>query len=159
MLSCLTSAHCEKIVTMDQNVGLQAFMEKPRIGKTLPPANPGIMFSPTLGSIQRSVHRLSQFHTHGWLLCLGVLVWQSDVDVANCIGVEEGSTHICDGDQERVLNSQNVFLTRNRVGFSEFPAEVLPRRSVRPLCGAPPYRPDANENVGLRRFLCRYRFT
>ena len=40
MLSRLTSAHYEKIVTMDQNVGLQAFMEKPRLGKTLPPANP-----------------------------------------------------------------------------------------------------------------------
>ena len=68
----------------------------------------GVMFSPTLGGIQRSVHRLSQFPAHAWLLCLGVFVWQLDVDVADV-----GSTHICNGDQERVLNLKDVFLARD----------------------------------------------
>ena len=52
-------------------------------------------------------------HTHAWLLCLGALVLQSDVDVADRIGVEVGSTHVCNGDQKRVLDSKKVFLTRN----------------------------------------------
>ena len=118
MLSPLSSTHNEKIVTVHQDVGLQTFMEEVArrshtSGKPSRLPNLGIMFSPTLGSIQRSIHRLSQFPTHTWLLYLGVLVRQTDVDVANCIGVEVGSTHICDGDQERVLNLKDVFLTRN----------------------------------------------
>ena len=52
-------------------------------------------FSPPLGSIQRSVHRFSH---------LGVFVWQSDVDVADCISVEVGSTHVSGGDQGKVLD-------------------------------------------------------
>ena len=48
-------------------------------------------------------------------------------------------------------------ITQHRVGLVEFPVEVLPRRSVRPLCVAPPYTPDANGNVALRRYLCWYR--
>ena len=126
----LTSAHNEKKkknVTVQQNVGLHNFMEevarkshaseKP---SRLP--NLGIMFSPM--RIERS-DGLSQFPTHAWLLCFGVLVQQSDV--ANCIGVEDGSTHACDGDQEKVLKSKNVFLTRN----TEWDSQSLQRRCCR----------------------------
>ena len=49
--------------------------------------------------------------------------------------------------------------TQHRVGLVEFPAEVLPRRSVRPLCGAPPSTPNASGNVGLRLCLCWYQST
>ena len=55
-----------------------------------------IVFSPPLSRIQRTVHRCSQWAAHAWLLCLGILVWQSDVDVPNCICVEVGSTHLPD---------------------------------------------------------------
>ena len=44
--------------------------EKPRVRKILPPPNVSVVFSPTLGSIQRSVHRLSQFPTR-----LAALPW------------------------------------------------------------------------------------
>ena len=108
MLSPILSAHNEKIITMHQNVCLQAFMEEVvrrchALGKSSILPNLSVMLSPSLGCVQRSVHRLSQFPTHAWLLCLGVLVWKSDVDVADRISVQVGSTHICDGDQERVL--------------------------------------------------------
>ena len=85
--------------------------ETPRKSSSL--QNLTMMLSPPLGCIQRSVHCFSQFHTHAWLLCLGVLVWQSNVDVANFISVEVSSTHVSGGDQERVFNSKNIFLTRN----------------------------------------------
>ena len=75
--------------------------------------NLSVMLSPPLGWVPRSLHRLSQFPAHAWLLCLGVFVWQSDADVADHTGVKVGSTHICDGDQEKVLHSKNVFLARN----------------------------------------------
>ena len=146
MLSPLTSALYEKIVTVHQNVGLQAFVEEVArrshaLGKSSLLQNLSIVFSPTLGSIQRTVHRLSQFSTYAWLLCLGVVAWQSDEDVANCISVEVCSAHM--------QHKKNA----------ELPAEVLPRRSARPLYGALPYTPDANVIVGLRRFLCGYRST
>ena len=48
--------------------------------------------------------------------------------------------------------------TQHRLGLVEFPVEVLPRRSVQPLCGAPPYTPGTNGKRG-GRFLCWYRFT
>ena len=58
---------------MHQNVRLQAFMEEVALrshasGKSSRLQNLSIVFSPTLGSIQRTVHRLSQFPTHAWLL-------------------------------------------------------------------------------------------
>ena len=144
-----------------QNVRLQVIVEevarrRHASGKSSTLQNLSLMLSPSLGCVQRSVHPLSQFPTHTWLLCLGVLVWQSDADVADRIGAEVGSTHIFDGDQEKVLHSKCVFLARN-TGFAKFPAEVLPARSVRPLYGAPPYTPDANGNVELRHFRCSYR--
>ena len=54
MLSPLTSAHCVKIVTMHQNVGLQAFMEEVAgrshaSGKSSRLQHLSIMFSPPLG--------------------------------------------------------------------------------------------------------------
>ena len=118
MLSPLVSAHFEKIVTVNQNVSLQTFMEEVTrrsnaSGKSSRLQDLSIVFSPTLCSIPRTVHRLSQIPTHAWLLCFGILVLQSDVDVANCICAEVCSTHICNGDQKRVLNSKHVFLTRN----------------------------------------------
>ena len=64
-----------------------------------------MMFSPTLGSIQGTKHRLSKFTAHAWQHYLGILVWQSDVDVPDSISVEVCSTHICNGEQEGVLNS------------------------------------------------------
>ena len=48
--------------------------EKPRLGKTSRVQNLSVMLSSSLGCAQRSVHCLSQFPTHPWLLCLGVLV-------------------------------------------------------------------------------------
>ena len=62
-----------------------------------------------------------------------------------------GPTHVCDGDQLKVFNSRMVFLTRTRL--AECPTEVLPRRSVRPLCGALPYTPNVSGNVGVRHHL------
>ena len=92
----------------------------------------GKKFSSTLGSIQRYVHRHSQFPAHAWLLCRGILVWQSDVDVANC--AEVCSTQVSGGNQERVLNSKHDFHdTEQWAWLAEFPTDVLPRRSVRLL--------------------------
>ena len=118
MLSPLTSAHNKKFVTMHQNVCLQALVKNWH-GEATPRQNPprlqnlSIVFSSTSGSIQRTAHCLSQFPTHASLLCHGVLVWQSDVDVANCVYVEVGSTHVSGGNQESVINSKHVFLARN----------------------------------------------
>ena len=86
-----------------------------------------IVFSPTSVSIQRTVHRLSQLPTHARLLSLGVRVWQSDADVANCVCVEVGSTHVSGGNQERVLNSKHLFLTRN----TEWDSQSFQRRCCR----------------------------
>ena len=105
MLSLL-STHNEEITTVHQNVRLQVFAEEMTrrshaSGKPSRLQNLGIMFSPSLGSIQRSVHRLSQFpHTH--LAALGSS--QSAVDVANCVCVEVGSTHVSSGNLEKILN-------------------------------------------------------
>ena len=133
--------------------------EMPRRGRIL--QSPGLERNalPTVGAACRDPYnRLSQFLTHAWLLCFGVLVRQSNVDVTNLISKEVSSTHVCDGNQKRVFNSSKKRLpgTQHRVAVAEFPAEVLPRRSVRPLCGAPPYTPNASGNVGLRRYLCWY---
>ena len=53
MLSPLTSAHHEKIVTVHQNVGLQTCgrsgSEKPRLGKILPPPKPERGVLPNVG--------------------------------------------------------------------------------------------------------------
>ena len=118
MLSPLTSGHYEKIVTMHQNVCLQAFMEEVArrshaSGKSSRLQNLSMVFSPTLG--QHPKNRTSSFansHTRQAALP-GVLVWQSDVDVANCVCVEVGSTLVSGGNQQRVLNSKHVFQTRN----------------------------------------------
>ena len=127
-------------------------------GKSSRLQNLSIVFSPTLGTIQRTVHRLSQFPAHAWLLCLGILVRQSDVDVADCISVEVGSTHVSGGTQERVLNSKHVFLTRH--------TEKNPKSLQRRCCREDRFdsfvahlrtKPDANGNVGLRRYLSWYR--
>ena len=82
-------------------------------GKSSSLQNLSVLLSPPLGCIQGSVHCLLQFPTLAWLLCLGVFVRQSNVDVTHRVSVEVSSTHVCDGDQERVLNSENVFLARN----------------------------------------------
>ena len=41
------------------------------------------------------------------------LVQQSNINVTHYGSIEVSSTHVCDGNQERVENSKNVFLTRN----------------------------------------------
>ena len=48
---------------------------------------------------------------------------------------------------------------QHKAELEEFPAEVLPRRSVRPLSGALPYTPNASGNVGLWHCLCWYQST
>ena len=78
MLSLLTSSHYEKIVTVHQNVSLQAFMEEVArrshaTGKSSRLQYLSTVLSPTVGSIQRSAHRLSQLPAHAWLLCVGDL--------------------------------------------------------------------------------------
>ena len=101
--------HNEEIMTVHQNVRL----EMPRLGKILQSPKLERNALPIVGL--RPKIRTSSFevsHTHTWLLCLGVFVWQSDAEVADRTGVEVGSTHICDEDQERVLHSKNVFLAR-----------------------------------------------
>ena len=65
-------------------------------------------------------------HAH-WLFCLGVLVWQSDVDITHRISAEVGSTHVCNEDQESVLDSKKVFLTRN----IEQDSQIFQRRCCR----------------------------
>ena len=66
---------------------------------------------PTVGLHPEIVHCLSQFPTHAWLHCFGVLVWQSNVDITHRISMEVSTTHVCDGNQEK------VFLTRNTECF------------------------------------------
>ena len=68
-------------------LGLQAFVgEMTRrchaSGESSSLQKMSVMLSLPLGCVQRSAHCLSQFPTHAWLLCLGVLVWQSDENVA-----------------------------------------------------------------------------
>ena len=74
----------------------------PRLGKILPSLRLVRNALSTVG-LQGSVHRLSQFPTHTWLLCFGVLIRQSNVDVTHRISTEASSTHVCDGNQERGL--------------------------------------------------------
>ena len=117
MLPPLTSAHHEKIVTVHQNVGLQAFVEEVArrshaSGKSSRLQNLSIMFSPTLSSIQGSVHRLSQFPAHAWLLCL---------DPRLAIGRRRRELHLRRSGLDsrlqwrsgKVLNYKHVSLTRN----------------------------------------------
>ena len=51
-------------------------------------------------------------HTPG-CFAFGLFVWQSNVDITHRISIEVSSTHVRDGNEERVFNSKNVFLTRN----------------------------------------------
>ena len=116
MLSLLLSAHNEKIITVYQNVSLQVLVEEMTrrchaSGKSSILQNLSVMLSPSLGCVQRSAHRLWQFPSHTWLLCLGVFVWQSDVDVADRISVEVGSTssmEIRKGSSNRKTSSWHV---------------------------------------------------
>ena len=72
-----------------------------------------VVLSPPLGCIQGSVHCLSQFPTHDWLLYICVLVWHSHGDSTHCVTIEVSSTHVCDGNQERVFKPKIVYLVRN----------------------------------------------
>ena len=67
---------------MHQNVCLHAFMEE-------------------MARRSRASGKSSRLQKHEHLLCLGVLVWQLDVDVANCVSVEVGSTRVSGGNQEK----------------------------------------------------------
>ena len=58
-------------------------------GKSSRLQNLSLALSPTWCSIQRTVHRLSQFPEHAWRLCLGILVWHSDANVAHCTSVRD----------------------------------------------------------------------
>ena len=49
--------------------------------------------------------------------------------------------------------------TQHRVELVDLPRAVFMKRSVRPLYGAPPYTPDGNGNVRLRRHHRWYRST
>ena len=140
ILSPLTSAHYEQNRHhAPQCMFATLFMEKVargshESGQFSSLQNLSMVFSPTLGSIQRPENRLPQFSAHAWLLCHGVFVWQSDVDVANCVCVEVGSTHVGSGNQERVLNSKHVFLTRN----TEQDSQSFQRRCCHEKIGSTP---------------------
>ena len=96
--------------------------ENPPVSKNLI-----VMLSPPLGCTKGSVHCFSQLPTHAWLLRFGVFVRQSNVDVTHRVSTEVGSTHVCVGDQERVFNLENVFLTRN----TEQDSQSFQRRGCR----------------------------
>ena len=118
MLSPLTSAHCAKIVTVHQNVALQAFMEEVArrshaSGKPSRLQNLGIMSSPTLGSIQRPVPRLSQFPAHVWMLCLGGPRLATGRRRRGLHQRRSGLDSCQRWRSRRVFKVKNVFLTRD----------------------------------------------
>ena len=62
--------------------------------------------SPQTWASSKDLYIVFRNSPHAWLHCLGVLVWQSDANVANCVCTEVGSTRVSGGNQER-------FSTRN----------------------------------------------
>ena len=110
--------------------------ENPPVSKNL-----SVMLYPSMGCVRRSVHHLSQFHTHTWLLCLRVFVCQSDVDVADRIGANKSGldSHLQWISGKDPSLEKRLPGTKHWARFAKFAEEVLPRRSVRPLHGAPPY--------------------
>ena len=117
-----------------QNVRLQFLVEEMTrrchaSGKSSSLQNLSVMLSPSLGCVRRSVHRLSQFPTHNWLLCLGVFVWQSNEDVADRIGVRwarlTSAMEIRKGSFTRKTSSWHATLSRIRKNFQRSVAEKI----------------------------------
>ena len=134
--------------------------EKPRLGKILPPPEPELSGLPNVG--QHPEIRTSSFANSPTRLT--ALSWGPRLAIGRRrrelrerrSGLD---SHLRWRSGKGPQLEKRLPDTQHRVGFGEFPAEVLPRRSARPLYGAPPYTPDVNGNVGLRRFLCWYRST
>ena len=163
MLSPLLSAHYEKSSPCTRMYVSKSLWEKwhgdaTPWEKSSSLQDLSVMLFPPLCCNQGSVHCLSHFPTHAWLLCFGVLVRQSNVDVAHRISIEVSSTHVSDGNQKRVFNSKNGFLTRN----TEQDWQSFQRRCCREdrfdlFVAHFRTNQNASGNVGLRRYLCWYR--
>ena len=139
MLSLLTSTHYEEIFTVHQNVGLQAFLEEVArrshaSGKSSRFQNLSMVFLPNVG--QRPEIRTSSFaisHT-----CQAALPWGPRLAIGRRrhgphqrrIGLD---SHLRWRSGKGPQIERRLPGTQHRVGFAKFPAEVLPRRSVRAL--------------------------
>ena len=159
MLSPLTSAHYKKSSPCTRMYVSKSLwkngMDMLRLEKSYSLQGMSAMLSPPLCCIQGSVHCLSQFPTRAWLLCFGVLVRQSAVAVTPHQHESELNSRLRWRSGEGLQLGKRLPDMQHR---DELP-EVLPRRSVRPLCGALPYTTNVSGNVGVRRYLCWYRST
>ena len=159
------STHHEEVIAVHQNVRLQVFVEKWH-GDATPREKSSILqklerYALSNVGLHPEIRALSFAVSHARL---AALVWCLRPAVERRRHAPR--QHRSDLDSRQRWRSRKGLQigkrlpdTQHREGFVEFPAEGLPRRSARPLCGAPPVTPDANGNVELRHLLCWYRST